>query len=244
MLEDKNVLITGGKSAISRATAALFKEHGANIVIADSMDKLDEGFGNYEYYCAGCNFEVSSLCDWYLTRYKAPDIWFNCINTLFDAYIDEMQDDELVQMAYLYLTMPFLLMKEMIPAMIKENHGGSIIQMCSYALAGHTGVSGYAAVNGGLMAMTNAIAVEYASDGIRANTIMPGTSLLCEDINGDNKTWEHTQMLTRRGNHIEAANLALFLASDMSNHITGEAIYVNGGQHIIPHNNLHGVKFK
>jgi len=242
MLDNKNVIITG-TSEIAKTTAGLFIEHGANVVVAGPADVTDDELMNVEYFDTGHDFDVIGLCNRYKNRYIAPDVWFNCIDTFIPGFIDEIEDEELDKIINFYITMPFLFMKEMLPAMVANETGGSIIQMCSYVLGGHNGVSGYAAGNGGLFAMTNALAMEYAPHGIRANTIIPGLSLVCEDTDVEEGYWERTQLLKRKGTKTEIANLALFLASDMSKHITAEAIYINGGQHIIPHNNTYKIHY-
>jgi len=258
MLENKNVLITGGASGIGKECALLFASHGAVVAISDIdgekgaalLEQLKEYNQECGFFPADLSRDAAKACDWYLDKYKAPDIWLNTAGAYRPAFIDEMPEADLDYMLSLNLVMPFLVMQRLAPSM--KEKGGSVIQFSSEfgAIKGHLGVSGYAATKGGLYAMTNAFAMEYAPYGIRANSINPGVGvgfmgdLADEEMVKRNGAacWERVTPFPRRAENIEAANLALFLASDMSKHITGEGIYLDGGQHVISHNNGHNIR--
>jgi NAD(P)-dependent dehydrogenase (short-subunit alcohol dehydrogenase family) len=253
MLINRKALITAGASRIGRACALLFATHGASVAIAD----LDEEAGTrlrlqLQTIDAGCRFyhvdlcckdSVKSLCDRYLSDFGAPDIWLNCAGVCRPAFIDEQEEAAMEEMLNLNLLSAFRVMKHLAGPM-KEKRRGSIIQVVSdYSVTGGNGVSAYGASKGGLLAMTNSFAMDYAPYGIRVNSILPGVSIASmgdrieEEMGAEAASayWFHTQMLPRRGCVEEVADAALFLASDMSGLVTAEALFVNGGQNIIAH---------
>ena len=255
MLDKKKALITGA-GQLGEACSLLFAEHGAAVAIVD-IDKskgkelsgrLQEINPDCQFYHADLRLEkdIEIFCGKYLNDYGAPDIWCNAAGVFYPAFIDEICVNDLCEMVAVNLTAPYLIMQKIAPAMIK-NGGGSIIQICSeFALTAHHGVSGFAASKGGQHAMTNAFAMDFAPYGIRANCILPGqnfTSMGDRTIELIGKEaaeefFTKSQYYPRRGQPDDVAELALFLASDMSKHITGEAILINGGQHVIPHKNI------
>ena len=118
------------------------------------------------------------------------------------------------------------------PVMARQR-GGSIICMSSVVgLAGNAGQCNYAASKAGLVGLTKSIAKEMGSRGIRANCIAPGfittdmTSAVSEDMR---KEWEKQIPLRRSGTPEDVANVALFLASDLSSYVTGQVINCCGG---------------
>ena len=256
MLENKKVLITGGAGQFGEACSVLLAKHGAAVVIVDiNKDKgerlavrLHKTNPNCRFYYADLRLEadINAFCGEYLNDYGAPDIWLNAAGVFYPAFIDEICVNELREMIAVNLTAPYLIMKKIAPAMI-ENRGGSVIQICSeFALTAHHGVSGFAASKGGQHAMTNSFAMDYAPYGIRANCILPGQNFTSMgdrtiELLGNEEAEEFftkSQYSPRRGQPEDVANLALFLASDMSKHITGEAVFIDGGQRTNPHKNI------
>ena len=132
----------------------------------------------------------------------------------------------------------FLGMKHAIPQLI-ANGGGSIISTASVsAYMGMRGQGAYGAAKGGVVQLTRVCAVEYAAQGIRANCICPGATLtpLLYDFPGRAQsrdemeaTLKVTQPIPRAGLAQDIANAALWLASDESSFVTGQAIVVDGG---------------
>ncbi len=253
MLQDKNVLITGGASQIGRACAVLFANHGANVAVADInahagnalVDELNRTGGINIFIHADLReaHSIDAMCDKFVSVFGAPDVWLNCAGVCREAFADEISEGDLEEMFSLNLLAAFRIMKRLAPCMMKKRNG-SVIQVSSgYALTGVNGMSSYAATKGGLYAMTNAFAMDYLPYGIRANSILPGGNIasLGDKVAAEMSEaeamdyWERTQMLPRRGEPDEVAKAALFLASDMSRLVTGEGVFVNGGQNTIPH---------
>ncbi len=254
MLQDKHILITAGASQIGKACALLFASHGGIVAIADKdkgagkdlLHQLKEYHEDSRFYHTdlGCSDSVKDTCDRYLSDFGAPDVWLNCEGLCHPAFIDEQEEAPLREMINLNILSTFRIMKYLAGPM-KEKQGGAIIQMISdYAVTGANGVAAYGATMGGLFAMTNSFAMDYAPYGIRVNSILLGISLSAmgdiiaaetEDEEAE-EFWVRTQMIPRRGRVQEVADTALFLASDMGKLITAEGFFVNGGQNSIAHN--------
>lgn len=129
----------------------------------------------------------------------------------------------------------FNLTKAVQRVMLKQ-HSGSIINMSSVVgLTGNVGQSNYSASKAGLIGFTKSIAQEFGLRGVRCNAIAPGfietamTGKLSEEVR-DN--WIKSIPLRRPGKPDDVANIALFLASDLSSYVTGQVISVDGGMHM------------
>ena len=253
LLHQKKVLITAGASQIGSACALLFAAQGAVVAIADRDREAGERLlSRLADHAAGCAFyavdltcknSIDDLCARYLADFGAPDVWLNCAGICHPAYIDEQEEAPMAEMMALNLLSTFRIMRHLAEPM-KRNQGGSIIQLASdYAATGANGLSVYAATKGGLFAMANAFAMDYAPYGIRVNSILPGVSIASmgdriEQEMGSAEAaayFQRTQLLPRRGRVDEVADAALFLASDLSRLVNAEGLFVNGGQNIIAH---------
>ncbi len=213
LLEGKTVLITGGGGAIASAFARLFTQHGANVVL------------DYEAYIG------------------PPDAWVHAADDYRPAYIDEMGTDDLKSMMDVSAVSPYAAACAF--AVSRAGRGGSIVFVASqYGVQAMNRVSGYGAAKGAEIALAKALAEEMAPCGIRVNALVPGVSIgpVGEDIlrqSGDKDTpdfWGTVQPFRRRGTPEELADAALFLLSDFSLGVSGEALYVDGAQHLIAHN--------
>ena len=119
---------------------------------------------------------------------------------------------------------------------MSRQRGGSIINMASVVgVHGNAGQANYAASKAGLIALAKSVGQEMGRRGIRANAIAPGfidtamTQALPEDIR---KQWIESIPLRRGGTVEDIANVATFLASDMSSYVTGQVIQVDGGMNM------------
>ena len=117
--------------------------------------------------------------------------------------------------------------------MMMLNHYGKIINIASIsAIKGGRGQTNYAAAKGGLISFTRACAVELAGKGIQVNAVLPGMILTAMSKRVRKKAGEEILKnipVGRFGEPVEIANLVLFLASEKSNYITGQAISIDGG---------------
>ena len=188
---------------------------------------------------------VEALCNELLIQYGAPDVYLHVADTFIPAFIDELAYSDLELMLAISVTTPFAVIKSIAAQMATANGGGAIVLVSGhYGIQGMNRVSGYGAAKGSEISMAYSLAVEYAADNIRINTIAPGVSfppvgdaLLAQSKESDSPDfWGTVQPFRRRGRMDELANAALFLASNMADYITGEVLLVNGAQHLIAHN--------
>lgn len=243
LLAGKTAIITGAGSGIGRATAILFAEQGASVIInARKHDALDEIVAQIEAN-GGKAFAVAgdvmvpqiskALVDAAFQHFGSVDVAVNNVGfTGSGKPLSEVSVDEWHQVIDTNLSSAFYGIREQIPAMLKGG-GGSIILVSSFVgnSVGLPGMGAYAAAKAGLLGLAKAITAEYGSQNIRANALLPGgtaTAML-----GDNpaqRTWaEGLHAMKRIAEPEEIAQAALFLASDMSSFVTGSALWADGG---------------
>ena len=266
LLDGKTVWITGGTSPPYDVYARLFSKHGARIVLIDLMDLMDgfsecggrggnggnlcrelrQNGGVADFY--ECDLfdsdRIEELCARLLSEYGAPDIYLHVADKYGAAYIDELDYGEFERMLAISVLAPFAVMKRVAEPMAARGGGSAVFVSGYYGVQGMNRVSGYGAAKGGEIMLAYSLAKEYAPAKIRVNAIVPGASFppVGDDLpalSGEADTpdfWETVQPFRRRGRMDELANAALFLASDMSDGVTGEALLVDGAGHLIAHN--------
>ena len=245
-LQGKVALITGASSGIGRAAALLFAEEGAKLVLAargrpallDLVAELRER-GSDAVCLAGDVREEAfarDLVDAARASWGGLDIAFNNAATL--AGSGETTQVVLADWNTAIetnLTGAFLGAKYQIPAML-ERGAGSLLFTSSFV--GHTvgvpGAAAYAASKAGLVGLTQALAAEYGSSGLRVNALLPGgtDTPMAHQMNGTPEAMAHVahlHALKRIARPTEIAQAALFLASDASSFMTGAAMLVDGG---------------
>jgi 3-oxoacyl-[acyl-carrier protein] reductase len=251
LLKDKVALITAGAGVgIGRAVAARFLEEGANVVITDAhprrtaetAEQLSKQFNREVPYVAvdvTNRQQVEDAVAKTVDKFGRIDILFNNagINKLEPIW--EIKDEtwDLVMNVCLRGTM--WTMRAAIPHMIKQGKG-AIVNMASAAgwIASSGGEAPYSAAKAGVMGLTRAAAGELAGKGIRVNAIAPSViyNEFLERIYPKSmfEGAKKRNPMGRLGEPAEVANLALFLASDMSSYITGEVISISGGSIVVP----------
>ena len=252
-LEGKVAVITGGASGIGAATAALFVEEGARVVIGDlQADVGEETAGRLGANCAfqPCDVskeaDVAALVEAATSRWGAFDVIFN--NAGFGGAlgpIESLSEDDIDITFDVLLKGVIFGMKYAAPVM-KAQESGSIISTASVAglLAGY-GPHLYNVAKAAVIHLTHSVAIELAEQNIRVNCICPGfiatplaasspISTRGRDVAEDRiqkmreqSTWP--QPLHRVGEATDIANAALFLASDDSVWVTGIEMVVDGG---------------
>ncbi|BCH22623.1 short-chain dehydrogenase [Mesorhizobium sp. L-8-10] len=246
LLEGKNCIITGGGGSIGRATARLFLEHGANVVLVDIA--APAGFEKERDRVVTVEADVSKAAD--AERYVAAAVTrFGAIDVLFcnagnfgtvapiEAYPEEVFDA--VQAVHVKGT--FLAAKHAVPHI---RNGGSIVITSSVAgTRGDPGVYGYITAKHAQIGIMRCLAKELAPRGIRVNSIHPGPidnsfQKSVEDDLGRIIGRDGTQFfdeiipLGRHGTAEEVAMSVLYLASDMSSFTTGTMLMVDGGMSV------------
>lgn len=246
LLSGKTALITGAARGIGKAIALKFAQEGANIAFTDLA--IDENGKATEAEIAAlgvkCVGYASNAADFAQTAevvakvhedFGSIDILVNNAGITKDGLMMRMSEQQWDAVINVNLKSAFNFIHACTPIMMRQR-SGSIINMASVVgVHGNAGQSNYAASKAGLIALAKSIAQEMGSRGIRANAIAPGfietamTAQLPEDVR---KEWMKSIPLRRGGKVEDIANLALFLASDMSSYISGQVIQVDGGMNM------------
>ncbi len=243
LLEGKTALITGAARGIGKALALKFAQEGANIAFTDLV--IDETGKETENEIAAYGVKAkgyaSNAADFNQTKdvvaeihkdFGNIDILVNNAGITKDGLMIRMTEQQWDAVIAVNLKSAFNFINAVLPIMLSQRCG-SIINMASVVgVHGNAGQANYAASKAGLIALAKSIAQEVGSRGIRANAIAPGfietamTAALPEEVR---KEWEKKIPLRRGGKVEDIANVATFLASDMSSYITGQVIPVDGG---------------
>ncbi len=245
LLEGKTALITGANRGIGRSIALKFAEHGANVAFSDihyndEMKQLEQDLASFGVKAKGYGSDASSfdesekLIGSVTSDFPTIDILVNNAGITRDNLLMRMQEQDWDRVINVNLKSVFNLTKAIQRVMIKQR-SGSIINMSSVVgVEGNGGQSNYAASKAGIIGFTKSVAQELGSRNIRCNAIAPGfietemTAKLSQEVR---ENWIQDIPLKRPGTPDDVANLALFLASELSAYITGQAITVCGGMH-------------
>jgi NAD(P)-dependent dehydrogenase (short-subunit alcohol dehydrogenase family) len=246
-LDNKIAVITGAASGIGRATAIRFAQEGAAIVIGDlNADGGESGVrdcrenGGRAVF-QKCNVEsdsdIKSLIDRAMREYGRLDVMYNNAG-LGGAFgtLEEIAIENWDRTMSVLLRAVFIGIKYAVPEM-RKGGGGSIISTASVAgLSGRFLLHPYSAAKAAVINLTRTAALELGKDRIRVNCICPGlinTPLTQGGVPGgreiNEKIFADAQALKRAGHPEDIANMALFLASDESEWVTGAAMVVDGG---------------
>ena len=242
MLSGRACLVTGAASprGIGFATARLFAEQGARVVIADvsAAEEAADRLGP-DHLGIACDVASREQCDAAVSRamerFGALHVLVNNAGITQPLRLAEITDDDYERVTDVSLRGTLLMSQAAIPAM-RAAGGGSIVCMSSVSAQRGGGIFGgphYSAAKAGVLGLAKAMARELGPDGIRVNSIAPG--LIQTDITGDKLTdamraeIRRTIPLDRLGEAIDVARICLFLASDLSSYVTGATIDVNGG---------------
>ena len=246
LLEGKVAVVTGAARGIGKAIALKFASEGANIAFTDLVidekgletQKEIEAFGVKAkgYASNAANFdETHSVVSEILKDFGRVDILVNNAGITKDGLMMRMGENQWDAVLNVNLKSAFNFIHACTRIMMKQR-SGNIINMASVVgVHGNAGQSNYAASKAGLIALAKSVAQELGSRGIRANAIAPGfiitdmTAALSEDIR---KEWCNKIPLRRGGTPEDVANIALFLASDMSSYVSGQVIQVDGGMNM------------
>ncbi|MBV9929399.1 MAG: SDR family oxidoreductase [Alphaproteobacteria bacterium] len=232
-LEGKVAIVTGAASGIGKATAALFRAEGAQVIAADRTE--GEGVVAAD---AGSEEDVKRLVATAVATHGGLDIVFaNAGISGGLASLFEQSPDDWEAILRVNLIGPFLAIKHAAPHM-KERGGGSII--CTASVAGiRAGAGGpaYSASKAGVINLVKVAATQLAGANIRVNAICPGlietgmTRPLYDNARaaGREDLIGHLNPLKRGGVPDEIARAALYLASDESSYVNGHALVVDGG---------------
>ena len=246
-LDGKVALITGAGNGMGRCAADLFAGEGARVVVADFDEELGTGAvaaieaaggeAAFVQVDVSSGDDVEAMVRFAMDRFGAMHVLYNNagIFPADDGGAIETPEPTWERVMDVNLKGVWLGCKHGIPAMLASG-GGSIVNVASFvALMGAaTAQIAYTASKGGVLSMTREIAVEYARQGIRANSLCPGpiATPMLEELMSDparrQRRLVHIPM-GRLGRAEELAKAALFLASDESSFMTGAQLVVDGG---------------
>lgn len=243
MLKGKTAVITGSGRGIGKAIALKLASFGANIVINDIPSSTYADETAEEVKALGVDAivvkgdvrnteDVEALVKSALDKFGTVDIFVNNAGITRDGLILRMTEEDWDMVMDINLKGAFKCIKAVSRPMMKQK-SGSIINMASVVgVMGNAGQANYVASKAGLIGLTKTTAKEFAKKGIRCNAIAPGfiRSDMTDKLSDEVKESYLTGIpLGQFGNVEDIANVVAFLASDMSNYVTGQVINVDGG---------------
>jgi 2-keto-3-deoxy-L-fuconate dehydrogenase len=236
-LQGKVALVTGAGQGIGRETASLFEAEGAEVWASDVNGGALDGL-------TGCRSLILDVTDAgailaAAEQVAALDILFNCAGMVASGTVLECSERDWASSFDVNVTSMFRLIRAFLPAMLARKTG-SIINVASVVGApkGAPNRCAYGASKAAVVGLTKSVAVDYVKDGVRCNAICPGTietpSLherlrATGDFDAAFAAFTARQPMGRLGRPSEVAALALYLASDESAFMTGQALMIDGG---------------
>ena len=243
LLEGKTALITGAARGIGKAIALKYASEGCNIAFTDLEVNFDTekeiaalGVKAKSYASNAADFaQTEEVVKAVKEEFGSIDILVNNAGITKDGLMLRMTEQQWDAVIAVNLKSAFNFIHACVPVMMRQR-GGSIINMASVVgVHGNAGQANYAASKAGLIALAKSIAQEMGPKGIRANAIAPGfietamTAALPDEVR---EQWKQKIPLRRGGQVEDIANVATFLASDLSSYVSGQVIQVDGGMNM------------
>ncbi|MBE6175439.1 MAG: 3-oxoacyl-[acyl-carrier-protein] reductase [Rikenellaceae bacterium] len=242
LLEGKVALVTGAGRGIGKAIALRFAQEGANVAFTDLAlnEAVEESVKEIEalgvkvkaYASNAANFdETHEVVKQIVEDFGRIDVLVNNAGITKDGLMMRMSEAQWDAVINVNLKSAFNFIHAVTPIMAKQR-GGSIINMSSVVgVSGNAGQCNYSASKAGMIGLAKSIAKEMGPRGIRANCIAPGfiitemTNQLSQEIKDQ---WAAQIPLRRGGTPEDVANVALFLASDLSSYVSGQVLHCCG----------------
>ena len=247
-LEGQTAMITGAASGIGRGIALCLAEMGASVAILDVDDEKGSrlaaqiGAGGNQAIFTKCDVRSAQDCghavETSVQKWGKIDILCNCAGIAIRKDVVELTEDEWDRALDVTLKGIFLVSHEVVPHMIRNGRGSIINIGSGWSLKGGPKAASYCAAKGGTVNLTRAMAIDYGKHNIRVNCVCPGdvdTPMLrseCAQLGEASENFMKeaaNRPLARVGTPEDIANAVLFLASPMSEWVTGAAIVVDGG---------------
>ena len=256
-LKDKVALVTGAGSSgpgwgNGKATAVLFAREGARVCVIDiNRDAVEETAGIIRDEGGECLVDqvdvtdaeqVAAVVAKCVDHWGRVDILHNNVGILDVGGPGDARRESWERGVSVNLTSMFLTCKYVLPVMEAQG-GGAIVNIASIAGIRYLGIPyvSYSATKGGVLQLTQSVALEYAEKGVRVNSILPGlmnTPMIVEPLKGVYADGDVDKMIEMRNEQVpmktmgdawDVAHAALFLASDEARYITGTQLVVDGG---------------
>ena len=243
LLEGKTALITGAARGIGKAIALRFAAEGANIAFTDlavneetQTEIVALGVKCKSYASNAADFaETEELVKQVKEDFGTIDVLVNNAGITKDGLMLRMSEAQWDAVIGVNLKSAFNFIHAVVPVMMRQR-GGSIINMASVVgVHGNAGQANYAASKAGMIALAKSIAQEMGPKGIRANAIAPGfieTAMTAQLPDAVREDWMKKIPLHRGGKPEDVADVALFLASDLSSYVSGQVIQIDGGMNM------------
>jgi len=243
LLVDKTAIITGASRGIGRGIALAFAKQGCNIAFTysssvDAAQSLENeliatGVHAKGYQSDAADFdEAQQLVDNVLSHFETVEILINNAGITKDNLLMRMGEADFDNVMNINLKSVFNMTKAIQRTFLKQRHGSLIHMSSVVGVKGNAGQANYAASKAGIIGFSKSVALELGSRNIRSNVVAPGfietemTDQLSEDVV---RGWRDGIPLKRGGTPEDVANACVFLASDLSNYITGQVLQVDGG---------------
>lgn len=246
LLQGKTAIVTGGARGIGKAIALRFAQEGADIAITDLISgdavlALQEeiaalGVKAMAYVSNAAQWkDTQDVVDRIAADFGKIDILVNNAGITRDGALKRMTEEQWDTVITVNLKSVFNFTKAVQPFLWKLGRG-SIINMSSVVgVSGNANQINYASSKAGIIGFTKSAAKEFGTRNIRCNAVAPGfiltemTDQLSEEVR---KEWTSKIPLRRGGTPQDVADVALFLASDLSSYVTGQVIHVCGGMNM------------
>lgn len=243
MLKNKNAVVTGATRGIGREIAFTLAENGANVAINyrtlnEDVERLIEELKSYgtNIVAVKCDIsdeeEVKNFIAESKKQLGSIDILINNAGITKDGLLMRMKEKDFSDVLDVNLKGTFITTREAASIMMKQRHGKIINISSVVGVIGNAGQCNYAASKAGVIGFSKSVARELASRNITVNVVAPGfintdmTGVLPEKVK---ESMLQGIPLKRIGEPKDIANAVLFLASDLSNYITGQVINIDGG---------------
>lgn len=248
-LNDRVALVTGASSGIGNAIAAAFAREGADVVVADVrrepkldderpvFEKLDEAGADSLFVETDVTDEaaVEDAIEAAVDEFGGLDILVNNAGIYYQYEAHETPTEDYDAITDVNLRGTFLCSKAAIPV-LKDSDNAKIINLSSiFGLVGGASSAAYCASKGGVSNLTRQLSLDYADDEINVNAIAPGIIRTAQNVEWRENNpeivadWEAKTPWPRFGEPEDVADVAVFLASDESDFVTGHVLSVDGG---------------
>jgi 3-oxoacyl-[acyl-carrier protein] reductase len=246
MLDGRPALVTGGADGLGWALAQAFAGEGAPVIIADvraeaardrALSLRNQGFAAVAVECDVTDeTHVDNAARLAVTEFGSLGVWVNNAGFTRDAVLRRLTVEDFRAVIEVHLLGSWLGLRSAVAVMRECGNRGSIINVSSISgKVGNPGQTAYSAAKAGIIGLTKAAAKEVARYGIRVNAIQPGlidTEMTRRMDQGALARGLDQVPVGRIGRPDEVANVAVFLASELSSYMTGAVLEIAGGRHM------------